>query len=174
MSTQSFQVHSDHQIQLSRQWMIESAQIDAEMIDAEDLGLVSIEEVQVHENGLIWFECRRLKPLAGKVLHWDLLDAVDQAAYQPGELAAVILAAIFSRRDSFTIRLEEPVFLARVGGEDALVDGINWCESTHSVTIRLVGSHRFFDIELIPTNVPFLRALLVELAHSMATLDVYA
>lgn len=164
MSRPVFEVHRDHQVSLSSQWLQDVPACDADWIEAEDLTTVSIESIYVIGRG-VYFSCKRLINYAGKLIHWDLFEALDAKAYLPGELADAVLTLMLSQRDSVTIRLPNPVTLNRTDGTALEIDGLNWCRHSQNILVRNAG--RWVWIGSISNDVDSIRELIVEVAYSL-------
>ena len=166
MTRPVFEVHRDLQVHLSAQWLENVPGCDADWIEAEDLTTVSIESIYVIGDG-VYFSCKRLKSYAAKSLHWDLIEAIEERAYQEGELAEAILTLMFSCRSSFTVRLTIPIRVTLRNGSTVKIDGVNWCEHLHHISVRTAGANHWFSINELANDVDPIRELIVEVAYSL-------
>lgn len=168
MTRPVFEVHRDHQVVLSSQWLENVPGCDADWIEAEDLTTVSIESIYVIGNG-VYFSCKMLKTFAAKSLHWDLIEAIEERAYPEGELAETILTLMFSRRSSFTMRMMIPIAVTLRDKKTVKVDGVNWCQYSHNISLRISGTNRWFSINELTNDVHAIRELVVEVAFDLRT-----
>lgn len=166
MSRPVFPVHRDLQVNLSSQWLQDVPACDADWIEAEDLTAVSIESIYVIGRG-VYFSCKRLKSFAAKALHWDLFEALDLSALHEGDLAETVLTLMLSCRDSVTLRLLIPIRVTLRDGLTATIDGVNWCQHSHHISVRTSGTNRWFSINELSNDVNSSRELMIEVAYSL-------